>query len=340
MMRKFLSILLLLTLPASAQVSISQLPSVGSLTGTEAIPLVQSGVTYQATPNQIRGIAGSSLSGSSLVIGGSSTTTAASLVNISPTITAQTDTLGAGILTVSPTVTYATPAAYRGIVNNSVVTNFSTAQSFSANVQYAQTSASFSGQTSVGQFIGNIAATNTKNWTLGTSLIGVLSTVQSQAGATGTITGLVNLNLNGSNLASGLTVTTWSHIRTVAPVATGPITNYLGLDLAAVSTATNNTIIGIGGSTTGNWMIHDTSGYASLLSGALTIGSSSAATVSTGEVAMPKIAASGTAPGAGFAKVEWVCGTNSGSAKMIAYAGTSTTPVTVVDNVGSGVSGC
>ena len=55
-----------------------------------------------------------------------------------------------------------------------------------------------------------------------------------------------------------------------------------------------------------------------------------------GEIAQTKIAATGTAPGAGYAKFEWVAGTNGGSCKMIAYAGTSTTPVTVIDNVGSG----
>ena len=49
-----------------------------------------------------------------------------------------------------------------------------------------------------------------------------------------------------------------------------------------------------------------------------------------------KISATGTAPGAGFAKIEWVAGTNAGTCKLIAYAGTSTTPTTIVDNVGGG----
>jgi hypothetical protein len=56
----------------------------------------------------------------------------------------------------------------------------------------------------------------------------------------------------------------------------------------------------------------------------------------TGEVRQPKVTASGTAPGAALAKMSWVAGTNSGSCKLISYAGTSNTPVTVVDNVGSG----
>jgi hypothetical protein len=73
-----------------------------------------------------------------------------------------------------------------------------------------------------------------------------------------------------------------------------------------------------------------------ILTGHLSIGSSTAATLSTGEVAFAKISASGTAPGAGFGKMEWVAGTTGGTCKLIAYAGTSTTPTTIVDNVGSG----
>lgn len=71
-------------------------------------------------------------------------------------------------------------------------------------------------------------------------------------------------------------------------------------------------------------------------SGYTMIGSSTAATLSAGEQGMTKITASGTAPGAGSAKFEWTAGTNAGSCKLISYAGTSTTPVTIVDNVGSG----
>jgi len=60
----------------------------------------------------------------------------------------------------------------------------------------------------------------------------------------------------------------------------------------------------------------------------------SAATLSIGEIGQAKITASGTAPGGGFAKLEWVAGTNSGTCKLISYAGTSSTAVTIVDNVG------
>ena len=55
---------------------------------------------------------------------------------------------------------------------------------------------------------------------------------------------------------------------------------------------------------------------------------------------MSKITATGIAPGANGAKLEVVCGTTAGSVKLIMYGGTSTTPVTIIDNVGTGVTGC
>lgn len=46
------------------------------------------------------------------------------------------------------------------------------------------------------------------------------------------------------------------------------------------------------------------------------------------------------APGATLVEEMWVCGTNAGTAKKIAFAGTSATAVTLIDNVGAGVTGC
>jgi hypothetical protein len=56
----------------------------------------------------------------------------------------------------------------------------------------------------------------------------------------------------------------------------------------------------------------------------------------TNQVYFPKIAATGTAPGAALMKLEVVAGTNAGTCKIIAYAGTSATPTTLLDNVGAG----
>lgn len=74
--------------------------------------------------------------------------------------------------------------------------------------------------------------------------------------------------------------------------------------------------------------------------GGTQFGTTTLATVS-GEIGMAKITeTTPTAPGAGGAKLAVVCGTNAGTAKLVAFAGTSTTPVTILDNIGSGVSGC
>lgn len=70
-------------------------------------------------------------------------------------------------------------------------------------------------------------------------------------------------------------------------------------------------------------------------SGGLNIGPT-AAVLAGSEVGLNKVAASGSAPGAGTLKFAAVAGTNAGTCKIIAYAGTSTTPVTIVDNIGAG----
>jgi hypothetical protein len=59
--------------------------------------------------------------------------------------------------------------------------------------------------------------------------------------------------------------------------------------------------------------------------------------VDVGEIGVATISPSGSAPGAYGAKLALVCGTNAGTAKLIIYAGTSSTPVTIVDNIGGGV---
>jgi hypothetical protein len=51
---------------------------------------------------------------------------------------------------------------------------------------------------------------------------------------------------------------------------------------------------------------------------------------------MSKVAASNVAPGVGWLKLAATQGTNSGTCKIIAYAGTSTIPSIVADNIGGG----
>jgi hypothetical protein len=66
-----------------------------------------------------------------------------------------------------------------------------------------------------------------------------------------------------------------------------------------------------------------------------------------GDVGNPKATLSGSgaviaakgvpfAPGAGFGQLMWVTGSKPGTCKLVALAGTSTEPKTIVDNVGSG----
>lgn len=68
--------------------------------------------------------------------------------------------------------------------------------------------------------------------------------------------------------------------------------------------------------------------------------SSTLLALNNGELGFAKITAGASAPGASGAKLAVRCGTNAGSAKIVAYAGTSSTGVTVLDNIGSGVTGC
>ena len=91
--------------------------------------------------------------------------------------------------------------------------------------------------------------------------------------------------------------------------------------------------------------IQVTAGFVTLVaslraSGYAMIGSATPLALTAGAIGFTKITASGSAPGAAGAKEEWVCGTGAGTAKKIAYAGTSATAVTIVDNVGTGVTGC
>jgi len=78
------------------------------------------------------------------------------------------------------------------------------------------------------------------------------------------------------------------------------------------------------------------SGQTQILNGPLSVGSTSSLVAAAGDLAFPKVATAASAPGAGNVKIEAVAGTNAGTCKLIMYAGTSNTPVTIVDNVGAG----
>lgn len=65
-----------------------------------------------------------------------------------------------------------------------------------------------------------------------------------------------------------------------------------------------------------------------------------AMTIPTGAIGIAKETVTGTAPGTSGAILQLVCGTTTGTAKLVALAGTSTTPAVILDNIGSSVGGC
>lgn len=117
-----------------------------------------------------------------------------------------------------------------------------------------------------------------------------------------------------------------------------------GTDRIALFATTGNILLVRPTAATGSVALQNFAGTTQLSTsgaagGGVTVGDAALTTVK-GEVGMTKITASGSAPGAAGGKFELVCGTNAGTAKLIVYAGTSTTPVTITDNIGSGVTGC
>jgi hypothetical protein len=135
----------------------------------------------------------------------------------------------------------------------------------------------------------------------------------------------------------GRTYETLNSAGTVIQLYNSGASDYGSLNQVATGT---NSVWGFGGSTNGSTahltaLAFDTLGNAFSNAG-MTFGGTTPATVAAGETAWKKITAAGTAPGAGFLKIEAVAGTSGGTCKIIAYAGTSTTPVTIVDNVGAG----
>ncbi|MCA0246942.1 MAG: hypothetical protein LCH93_10025 [Proteobacteria bacterium] len=59
-----------------------------------------------------------------------------------------------------------------------------------------------------------------------------------------------------------------------------------------------------------------------------------------GALELATMTSSGAAPSVNGGKLELVCGTASGTAKLQIYAGTSAVPTTILDNIGAGVAGC
>lgn len=175
-------------------------------------------------------------------------------------------------------------------------------------------------------------------------------------GATGS-----NLVAVGSHSleASGSTVNAVAVGHNAGKLWTGNGGLFLGPQVGSTTAATGNNVILIGTNSSTDTPASNTTNYMAIgggstpimfatstnatpavsIPGSLSLGSGSL-TVSAGSIGLTKITASAAAPGAGGGKIELVCGTNSGTAKLIAYAGTSTTAVTILDNIGASVTGC
>jgi hypothetical protein len=65
-----------------------------------------------------------------------------------------------------------------------------------------------------------------------------------------------------------------------------------------------------------------------------------ASTGDTSQLVLRINSSSAAAPGATNIRLKMLCGTNAGTAKLVAMGGTSTSTFTVLDNIGAGVTGC
>jgi len=189
-----------------------------------------------------------------------------------------------------------------------------------------------SSNTLLGYRAGRAFSTGGNNVAVG-SLAGVLL----DTGAGHTILG----QNAGSKLTAGSNNVIIGQSVASTTLATGSNNILIGTSSAAdtASSSTSSTFWIGGGSTAVISATNIAGTPAVAIPGSLALGAGSL-TVSAGSVGLTKISASGAAAGAAGGKIELVCGTNSGTAKLIAYAGTSTTAVTILDNIGTGVTGC
>jgi hypothetical protein len=140
-------------------------------------------------------------------------------------------------------------------------------------------------------------------------------------------TGVGILNVQENNSATANTTLTNVPSATVIQAAgTGSAGLYIG-----ASTNSGPVVVFAGGNATATNAALTISGTGQ----GVTVGSATPATGQRGDLAQIKETDAAAAPGAGYAVLKWVAG-SAGSCNLIAYAGTSTTPVTIASTVGSG----
>lgn len=130
-------------------------------------------------------------------------------------------------------------------------------------------------------------------------------------------------NVGSATFATGAGVILIGSGNQAVDTPAGGTSNYLNIENVIVGTALNAPASSI-----------------LAFAGAAQVGSTAALTLSGGEFGLQKIAASGTAPGAAGGKLALVCSGTAGKAKLVVSAGTSGTATTIVDNIGTGVTGC
>lgn len=203
--------------------------------------------------------------------------------------------------------------------------------------------------TTAGAFTAQTARTFTDTTSSGTVAVGAnygLTTGTVKASNATTYTAYATLYLPTPVAGTGATFTTpyslyaTSNILTTGGIAAqSGVSNLAGTLQFNVNNSSNTTAIGTG-TTSGAVNVGGGSNQINLTAKVGTGASASSLTLTQGALGFTKMTASGSAPGAVGGKIELVCGTNAGSAKLVAYAGTSGTAVTILDNIGSGVTGC
>ena len=179
------------------------------------------------------------------------------------------------------------------------------------------------------------------------------------------------------NIGGGTTTGTVNYVRSTAPSLTSPVvTDKLTLSTGGSGTidvTSGNLIIARnGGASNAGLILNDNTntnaarfnaqstpgltitsgnggttweqinGTGAAFTGYLQVGNpiASLLTVNTGEIGMARMTAGAAAPGAGGGKIAFICGTVPGTARLVAYAGTSSTATIIADSIGAGVTGC
>lgn len=135
-----------------------------------------------------------------------------------------------------------TPAVANAVINYSTLMAVSTGAYYglSSSMQFAKTASAFTGYAIGVVGHGAIDSTNTQNWTgdgVHVPLSGLYGQVDTEAGATGTISEAASVNAVVS--VNGGTITKWSGLRVQSPTisAPGAITNAYGVYIEAISGA-------------------------------------------------------------------------------------------------------